>query len=174
VDTLEEAFGKGKVIAGTTDAAATIVMPGKVKHTAHGSVYVGEITGQITQRIKEIVALFNRAGFNSHSTDNVIGMIWTKLIFNLAINPLGTILRAKCEKLIDNDYSKVLMRQIIEEALCVSEKKGINLLYPDMVEKAYALAEKNAQSFNSMAQDYLKGKKTEIDFISGAIVNEGE
>lgn len=42
------------------------------------------------------------------------------------------------------------------------------------MQAAYDLAEKNATSFNSMAQDFLKGKKTEIDFISGAIVKEGE
>ncbi|MBE9573225.1 MAG: hypothetical protein IMF11_21565 [Proteobacteria bacterium] len=38
----------------------------------------------------------------------------------------------------------------------------------------YDLAEKNAISFNSMVQDFLMGKKTEIDIISGAIVKEGE
>ena len=38
----------------------------------------------------------------------------------------------------------------------------------------YDLAKKNATSFNSMAQDFLMGKKTEIDIISGAIVKEGE
>ena len=46
------------------------------------------------------------------------------------------------------------------------------MIYPDMVQAAYDLAEKNATSFNSMAQDFLKGKKTEIDFMSGAIVKE--
>ena len=34
VEILERAFGSEKVIAGTTDAAATIVEPGRVKHTA--------------------------------------------------------------------------------------------------------------------------------------------
>ena len=174
VEILERAFGSEKVIAGTTDAAATIVEPGRVKHTAYGNVYIGEIHGPPTQRVHEIVALFTKAGFNANPSDNVMGLIWTKLILNLAINPLGTILRARCEKPIDNDYSRVLMRQIVEEALRISDKKGIKLIYPDMVQAAYDLAEKNATSFNSMAQDFLKGKKTEIDFISGAIVKEGE
>jgi hypothetical protein len=43
-----------------------------------------------------------------------------------------------------------------------------------MVQAAYALAEKNASSYNSMVQGFFKGKKTEIDFISGAIVKEGK
>lgn len=174
VEILEKSFGEEKVLAGTTDAAATIVEPGRVKHTATGNVYIGEIHGPPTQRVHEIVGLFTKAGFNANPSDNVMGLIWTKLILNLAINPLGTILRARCVKLIDNDYSRALMRQIIEEALRISDKKGIKLIYPDMVQAAYDLAEKNATSFNSMAQDFLKGKKTEIDFISGAIVKEAE
>jgi len=32
----------------------------------------------------------------------------------------------------------------------------------------------NANSFSSMVQDMFKAKKTEIDFISGAVVREGE
>jgi 2-dehydropantoate 2-reductase len=174
VEILERVLGSDKVLAGTTDAAATIAGPGRVKHTAYGSVYIGEFNGEITGRIREIVALFAKAGFNAHPSDNVLGLIWTKLILNIAINPLGTILRSRCEKLIDNDYSRTIMRKVVEEALRVAEHKGITLIYPDMVQAAYDLAEKNASSFNSMAQDFLKGKKTEIDFISGAIVNEAE
>jgi len=174
VEILEKAFGTGKVLAGTTDAAATIVAPGRVKHTANGNVYVGELNGDSTDRVRKIVALFTKAGFNAHPSDNISGLVWTKLILNIAINPLGTILRAKCEKLIDNEPSRLLMRRVVEEALCVADKKGIRLIYPDMVQAAYGLAEKNAASFNSMAQDFLKGRKTEIDFISGAIVEEAK
>ena len=174
VEILERAFGSDKVLAGTTDAAATIIGPGRVKHTASGNVYMGELNGEITQRVREVVTLFTKAGFNAHSSDNVTGLIWTKLILNLAINPLGTILRARCEKLIDNDYSRTLMRQVVEEAVRVAEKKGVTLMYPDMVQAAYDLAEKNAASVNSMAQDFLKGKKTEIEAISGAIIKEAE
>jgi len=174
VEILEDLYGREKVLAGTTDAAATVVEPGRVRHTAFGNVYIGGLTGKITPKVKEIVALFKKAGFNAYPSENPMGMIWTKLVLNLAINPLGTILRSRCEKLIDNEYSKALMKDIVEEAMRVVEKKGIVLIHSDMVQAAYELAEKNANSFNSMAQDFFKRKKTEIDHISGAIVKEGE
>jgi len=174
IEILEKYFGKMKVLGGTTDAAATLVEPGRVRHTAFGNIYIGELNGIITPLAEQMVSLFNQSGFKCCATDNVIGMIWTKLILNLAINPLGTILRVKCEGLINNEYSKSLMKQIILESLQIAEKKGITLLYEDMVQAAYALAEKNAASYNSMAQDFFKGKKTEIDFMSGAIVKEGK
>ncbi|MBU0544565.1 MAG: 2-dehydropantoate 2-reductase [Proteobacteria bacterium] len=174
IEVLGRFFDTDRILAGTTDAAATIVSPGRVKHTSGGNIYIGNLTGEITFRIKELVNLLQKSGFNAHPTDNTIGMIWTKFIMNLAINPLGTILRVTCRGLIDNEHARVLMKNIVDEALQVAEKKGIQLLSADMVQAAYDLAEKNADSQNSMLQDFLKGKRTEIDFISGAIVREGE
>ena len=173
VEILEKIFGRQRVLAGTSDAAATILEPGRIRHTANGNIYIGETDGQITERVEKIVGLFKAAGFKTYASDNVMGLIWTKLIFNLAINPLCAILRAKCRKLIDNEPSRVTMKLIVEEALQVAEAKEVRLLYEDMLQAAYDLAEKNADSFCSMAQDILKGKKTEIDFISGAVVREG-
>lgn len=174
VEILETVFGSQRVLAGTSDAAATIIEPGRVRHTAHGNIYIGEIGGQVTERVNRIVSVFKAGGFKTYASDNVMGLIWTKLIFNLAINPLGAILRAKCRKLIDNEPSRATMKLIVEEALRVAEAKGVRLLHEDMLQAAYALAEKNANSFSSMVQDMFKGKKTEIDFISGAVVREGE
>ncbi len=174
IEVLNRFFDTDKILAGTTDAAATIVSPGRVKHTAGGNINIGSITGDITSRIKEIINLLQKSGFNVHPTNNVIGIIWTKFIMNLAINPLGTVLRVPCRGLIDNDHARALMKNIIDEALQVAEKKGVRLLSADMVQAAYELAEKNADSKNSMLQDFQKGKKTEIDFISGAVVREGE
>jgi 2-dehydropantoate 2-reductase len=174
VEILEKVFGSQMVLAGTSDAAATIVEPGRVRHTANGNIYIGETDGQLTERVEKIVSLFKTTGFKAYASDNVMGLIWTKLIFNLAINPLGAILRAKCRKLIDNEPSRVAMKLIVEEALRVAEAKGVRLLNENMLQAAYDLSEKNADSFCSMAQDIIKGKKTEIDFISGAVVREGK
>ncbi len=174
VEILERAFGKGRVLAGTSDAAATVVEPGRVRHTANGNIYIGEVEGKISPRVEKIVNLFKKAGFSAHATDNAVGSIWTKLLLNVAINPLGTILRSKCGKLIDNEPTKRVMRAAVEEGLGIVRAKEISLLYPDMVQAAYDLAEKNAESFNSMAQDFFKGKKTEIDSMNGAIVRPGE
>jgi 2-dehydropantoate 2-reductase len=174
VEILQQIFGPEKVLAGTSDAAATIVKPGRIRHTAHGNIYIGELDGKISERVEKIVDLFKAAGFNTYPSDNVLGLIWTKLIFNLAINPLGAVLRAKCRKLIDNEPSRAIMKLIVEEALRVAKAQNIQLLHKNMLQAAYDLAEKNANSFSSMVQDILKGKKTEIDYISGAVVREGE
>jgi 2-dehydropantoate 2-reductase len=66
------------------------------------------------------------------------------------------------------------MRSAVEEALRVSEKLGISIVDEDIVEKAFNVAESTGTNKNSMLQDVEKGKRTEIDFINGAIVRIGE
>jgi len=65
-------------------------------------------------------------------------------------------LRVKCEGLINSEYSKILTKQIIVESLQIAGKKGISLLYEDMVQAGYGLAEKNASSYNSTMSRHLR------------------
>ena len=48
--------------------------------------------------------------------------------------------------------------------------KRINLSKKDFIALTYDVAEKTSENINSMLQDILKGKNTEIDFINGRIV----
>ena len=174
IDILQDVFGKKNIIAGTTAQGATLLGPGIIKHTGYGDVFIGELDGKKTKRIEKIISIFNKAGINTKFTDNVNGLIWTKLIVNLAINAPGSIIRVKNGELIKHEYSKLLMRQIVDEALIIVEKKGIRLIYSNILEEIYKIAEKTSDNINSMFQDILKGKRTEIDFLNGAIVKEGE
>jgi 2-dehydropantoate 2-reductase len=58
----------------------------------------------------------------------------------------------------------------VEEALEVAKLKEINLSDRDYVDLMYSVAEKTYDNKNSMLQDILKNKPTEIDFLNGKIV----
>ena len=58
----------------------------------------------------------------------------------------------------------------VEEALKVAKLKEITLSDRDYVDLMYSVAEKTYDNKNSMLQDILKAKPTEIDFLNGRIV----
>ncbi len=174
IDILQKILGRENVIAGTTAQGATLLAPGVVKYTGYGDVFIGELDGKKTERVEKVIHIFNKAKINTKFTDNVEGLIWTKLLVNLAINAPATILRIKNGELVKHNCSKSLMKQIIDESLEIVNKKEIKLVYPDILKEIYNIANKTSDNINSMFQDILKGKMTEIDFLNGAIVKEGQ
>ena len=52
--------------------------------------------------------------------------------------------------------------------------KNIGLIFDDPEERVIAVCEGTAPNINSMFQDIIAGRKTEIDFINGALSREAE
>ncbi len=173
-ETLSAVFGREKVMAGTTSHGANILGPGRVCHAGIGPTVIGELDGRITARTERIAQVLTQAGIDTHTSDNVLGLIWSKLLVNVGINALGALLRVRNGELIQNRLSLALQRELVEEALEVAAMKGIRLTHPDMVAQVAAVCEKTSGNINSMLQDVLRKRKTEIQFINGAIVGEGE
>lgn len=170
---LSNIFGSKKVIAGTTSYGATLLGPGRVRHAGIGTTTIGELDGKITARTEKIARVLTQAGIETGVSDNVLGLIWTKLLINVGINALGVLIRVKNGELIKGKYSLKLQRDLVKEAMEVVEKKGIKLIHQDMIKEVASICEKTSANLNSMLQDVLKKRKTEIDFINGAIVREG-
>ena len=171
---LSDIFGQKKVIAGTTSYGATILGPGRVRHAGIGPTVIGELNGQTIARTEKFAQILTQAGIKTDTSDNVLGLVWSKLLVNVGINALGVLLKVKNGELIKGKHSLKFQRELVEEALEIAEKKGIKLIHQDMVKEVASICEKTSVNINSMLQDVLKKRKTEIDFINGAIVREGE
>jgi 2-dehydropantoate 2-reductase len=170
---LSNIFGSEKVITGTTSYGATMLGPGRVRHAGIGPTAIGELNGKITNRIGKIAQLLTQAGIKTETSDNVMGLVWSKLLINVGINALGVLIRVKNGELVKGKYSLKLQRELVEEASEVAKKKGIKLIHQDMVKEIALICEKTSGNINSMLQDVLKKRRTEINFINGAIVREG-
>ena len=171
---LSNIFGSKKVIAGTTSYGATMLGPGKVRHAGIGSTIIGELDGQITARTEKVAYVLTKASIKTETSDNVLGLVWSKLLINVGINALGVLIRVKNGELVKGKYSLKLQRELVEEALEVAKRKEIKFIHQDMVKEVALICEKTSANVNSMLQDVLKKRKTEIDFINGAIVREGK
>ena len=171
---LSNIFSSEKVITGTTSYGATMLGPGRVRHAGIGPTAIGELNGKITNRIEKVSRLLTQAGIKTETSDNVIGLVWSKLLINVGINALGVLLRVRNGELIKGKYSPKLQVALVEEAMEVAKKKRIKLIHQDMVKEVALICEKTNANVNSMLQDVLKKRRTEIDFINGAIVREGK
>ena len=172
VEALSERLGAGPVLAGVTAQGANLLAPGRVHHAGAGETVIGELSGEVTPRLRKLVSLFNSAGLPARETRELRAVLWGKLILNAAINPLAALLRVRNGALLRPPISQ-LMQQIIAEAAAVAHAAGIALPYSDPVARARQVCEDTAQNINSMLQDVLHQRCTEVEAINGAIVTEG-
>jgi 2-dehydropantoate 2-reductase len=172
IESIEQAVGPGRAFGGTTSMGATVLAPNRVRHAGWGETIIGEPTGNKTERAEAILETFRLAGLDVSFTDNLPGLLWSKLIINVGINALTALTRVHNGRLIDHEGTRTVMKMAVEEAAQVAQALGIRLLYDHPVEKVAGVCEATAGNIASMLQDVLKEKRTEIEQINGAVVRE--
>lgn len=165
---------KKNVICGITSQGATLLDVGRVSHRGEGETIIGELNNKITPRLKKISNLFNSAEIKTKITKNVEGLIWSKLIINVGINALAAILEVRNGVLLENSFSEKILEELVKEAEEIAMAKKIKLFYKNPLRKVKEICKLTSSNINSTLQDILRKKKTEIDFINGAIQREGE
>ncbi|MCL1982612.1 MAG: 2-dehydropantoate 2-reductase [Clostridiales bacterium] len=173
VDIISQAVGMENVLAGTTAQGAMVMGPGKVRHSGFGMTAIGELDGKKTARIEAVHGLLEGAGFETTISNNVVGLVWDKLLVNAGINALVGITGLYNGELLEYPELMEVLELAVLEGKAVAESEGVELGFPDPVSHALEVCVSTAKTKASMLQDVLNHRKTEIDMINGAIVRIG-
>ena len=174
IDQIAEYVNINNIIAGTTAHGATMLAPGRIKHAGTGETHIGWVRNRKDDRIDSVSDILRKAGFDTIVSDNVMELIWSKLIVNVGINALTAILKVQNGDLLKQEETKDLMGMAIMEAVNVAKASGFDFDGEDTVKKVMDIAFETGENKSSMLQDILNKRKTEIDTINGAIVKEGK
>ena len=154
-----------EVVRGLALLAAEFLEPGGIRFWNGPTVIERTKTGE------EIAALLRESGIKVTVTEEMEKEEWSKLIVNCVINPLTAILRVRNNE-IEADSLKAIRHRIVEECVRVGNAEGMSFepgLRADIDRKI-----RGYSNFSSMCQDIIKGKKTEIEFLNGKIVELGK
>lgn len=178
IETLKRIFGKDRIIGGMAIFGAILIEPGNVRVTVIASeTLIGELDGSLSSRVKDIAFMLDSSGIPAKTSDNILRDIWHKVLYNIALNPLSAIFQVSYGKIADNPHTKWLAKQMINEAFQVAIASGQHLGMNAADEYLKILWNEKLPPTrdhrSSMLQDILHGKKTEIDFINGAVVRMG-
>ncbi len=173
IESIKSAVRGAQVIGGVTSQGSTVLGPGRIRHGGKGPTAVGGVKGKVTPEVERISSLFNRAGIPTGVSDDIECLIWEKLLINVGINAVTAITGLKNGELLEYDETKRLMTMAVQEAERVALKKGVPVR-GNPAETVLQVCKTTAQNRSSMGQDIDNRRRTEIDFINGGIVKEGE
>jgi 2-dehydropantoate 2-reductase len=154
------------VLRGITNVGATFLEPGKVQFSNLSSTKI-----ENSNISEELAENFDKCGLKCSVSENIKQDIWKKLILNCVLNPVSAILRVENGKIADERLN-TLKKLIVDECLKVAKKDDVRFDI-DFV-KIINDVIKDSRNLSSMHQDVLKGKKTEIDYLNGAVVELGK
>ena len=200
-ETIAGVVGWGKTL-GCIASSITVNLPepghvhrGAAKHGAAHTVFrAGEVHGRITPRAEDVCRLVAYAD-SAKVTGNLWGERWSKLVANAMQNGLSACTGLGGGDMLKSDPIRRFSTRLGSEAIRVGQAKGYQLedilhLPPETIARAgegdaEATRICDAQRFKdsgrtaasqrpSMGQDMEKGRRTEIEFLNGLIVREGE
>jgi 2-dehydropantoate 2-reductase len=184
--------GQHRTLGCVITIGAGMYEPGHAIRTDTGSIgfKIGEHDGRDTPRARELAELLNAVA-QTEVTTNLFGERWSKLAINCMANPLaGLTGLGSAEVRIDPKVSAVgihLGAEVIKVGRAVGhevepiygippqrfvdayEGRGLRELLADVAE----IARKRGGGRPSLLQDVIRGRRTEIDFLNGAVCEHG-
>ncbi|MFA5143869.1 MAG: 2-dehydropantoate 2-reductase [Candidatus Omnitrophota bacterium] len=174
VQVLNDYFGPEKVIAGITNHGSTLLGAGHVRHAGKGETIIGKSDGRLSAALRDLQNILTKAGFETKVSKDIDSVIWGKLIINVGMNALAAITRLNNGELIGHEEARALLRAAVQEAARIVKRKRIKLAYDDPIQKVESVCKATSANICSMLQDVKNKRRTEIDFINGAIVRQGK
>jgi 2-dehydropantoate 2-reductase len=137
LDVLVERFGRARVIGGRVMLGAEIRSPGLAHATVFGEpIAIGpsalsnrEHSATLFERAREVAAMMTAAGIPTEAYEDIAPLLWTKLFYNAALNPLGALLRLHYGALAADADLRAIMDEVIEEAFAVATALDVPLPY---------------------------------------------
>ncbi|HUS77966.1 MAG TPA: ketopantoate reductase family protein [Patescibacteria group bacterium] len=154
-----------EVVRGLTTGGIEMPAPGRIDVRL-----IGETVLPRSPAGERIMGLLGSCGIPTRLTDEMDYEVWKKVAMNCVINPLSAIFRVPDSDIADESL-RAVRESIVEECINVAEEEGVTL--ESSLADGITRAASSYSNVSSMCQDLLRGRRTEIDFLNGKVVELG-
>lgn len=168
---LAERMDPRQVIGGVAYPAAQVDRAGVVRHVAGDLFALGELDGELTDRLTAVCEVFEAAGLRGRAIRDIRAELWLKELGSVSFNPLSALTGATMAGICRRAETRSLARRMMEEALSVAAALGITVR--KTIDERLAGAESVGEHRTSMLQDLEAGRRLELDALMGVVVELG-
>ncbi|TMX65000.1 2-dehydropantoate 2-reductase [Vibrio rotiferianus] len=169
---LEAKLPDNPLIVATTTHGAYKPSKEQVLHTGQGNTQLGGFNAKGAQ-CSFLADVMNHALPEVNWNPNINAALWTKLAINCAINPLTAIHQCKNGELAAPEFA-IELTNITHELVAVMNKEEIEIDFDSLHATIMQVVNATAANYSSMRQDVFHQRRTEIDFITGYLLQAAE
>ncbi|MFB6159599.1 MAG: ketopantoate reductase family protein [Haloferacaceae archaeon] len=174
VEIIAEHVPRERVLGGYTRAGANTLAPGHVEFmgmSGSGS----HLGGEDYETAREVARRLTGAGLGTEAVEDPLPYIWKKQLRNVARKPLSALTELRNGPQSELPETRAVARGLIEEAMAVARAKDIEVLDDDPVASfLQPVAPEKYEKKSSILEDVENERRTEIEQITGAVVQYGE
>jgi 2-dehydropantoate 2-reductase len=169
---IAKAIPSRHIIGCVVHASCSLAGPGSVVHHFGNKLIVGEPSGEKTPRVRELVALLEKAGFDTELSEQIQKDAWYKLWGNMTVNPISAITGATTDRILDDPLLLGFISAAMLEAREIGARIGIPI--EQRPEDRHQVTRKLGAFKTSMLQDVEAGKPVELDALVTVVRELGQ
>jgi 2-dehydropantoate 2-reductase len=160
------------IIGCVVHASCSLNSPGFVRQHFGNKLIVGEPSGEKTPRVRQLVALLERAGFETVLSDQIQKDVWYKLWGNMTVNPVSALTGATTDLIMNDELVRGFISSVMLEAREIGARIGIPI--EQLPQDRHQVTRKLGAFKTSMLQDVEAGKPVELDALVTVVRELGE
>ena len=141
-------------------------------------ILIGSLQKEDPKELQIIADMITASGIKCELTDEIDKYLWAKMLYNCTLNPLGAVLDVNYGKLTENEYTLEIMNNLIDEIFNVIKASSYSTLWNNSDEYKDIFYSKlipdTYNHYSSTHQDIQRKIKTEIDSLTGKVIQLGE
>lgn len=130
-----------------------------------------------SSRVREIARAMDGAGLPTVYTENIASVLWSKVAYNCALNPMSALLDVRYGALAESEDTRAIIGEVIRELYATGEAMKVVLDPSSAAEYLELFFEilipPTAEHYASMREDFRRKRRTEIEALNGAICRYG-
>ncbi len=169
-DILGEFVPVERIIIGTTEDQGTILGMAHIRHGGTGGTNLGMLVPDAEGMLPKLKETMDQCGFRAKIHENIQQLIWNKLFVNVALSAVTAVLNVKMGFIAKDPYAFALSSQLLHEAVTVAHALGLEADEGHLLQEIKETSERVPEGVTSICADLSKGRKTEVDTISGSVI----
>ena len=146
-----------------------MVGPGHAHHNNMRMIRVGEMAGGLTDRLESVVSVWQGAGFDARSFEDIDQLIWEKFLCNVSLSGPCTMFGCTVGELQANPERWAIAMGCMLEAHQVGMARNVNFSFDDPLAYVAKFAAAMPNARPSMLLDHLARRRSELDAINGQV-----
>ena len=167
-----------------------LIRPGRAQSSqSNRRVVVGELDGSLTPRLQSLANALEST-VHPEMTDNIWGILWTKMVLNSEMNAVAAITGLRTDEIAADPLARRVSLSLAREVVSVALALGVKLNAAELdgppedylqqsdsesmreIERRYIERWSRISVKPSMLQDMEKRRPTEVAFMNGYVVEK--